>query len=380
MVNSFYPPYVGGAETYVSEVARGLSSRGHNVTVYCASNPLPPGESYEEGVRIRRMRSPARLYGTPLALSPVNIFSEHYDIIHCNFPSPYLAALFSWLSAVRRTPSVITWHNDLPRITSAAGLLVRAHDFLSPTYLGTFKRIIATTKIYAETSPILTHYRRKVRIIANGVDTVRFNPGNRGGSVKAEHHLEGCKVVLFVGALTTWHAYKGVDNLLRAFRLARDRFDRMKLVIVGGGSLAGEYVRLARELSLDHDVIFAGHSPDAELPSYYAACDVAVLPSKDRSEGYGLVLLEAMASGKPVICSNIGGLPEVVRHLETGLLVQPNDVQALADAIVSICKDDETRERMGKAARQFAEGRDWSAVAEKVEGVYKEISLEPVLT
>src|SRR5579871_4207461 len=155
IVNSFYSPWIGGAETYVSNLARSLVKRGHEVTVYCAHNPLPHGETIEEGVKIRRMRAPLRLYGTPIAVSPLNLFLEDYDIIHCNFPSPYLAALFAFFGSVRGIPAILTWHNDLPPITSAAGLLVRIHDLFAPVYLKEYQKIIATTPSYARNSRIL---------------------------------------------------------------------------------------------------------------------------------------------------------------------------------------------------------------------------------
>lgn len=117
IANSFYPPYIGGAETYVGNLARRLADHGHDVTVYCAHTPLPAGESIEDGVRIRRMRAPIRLYGTPVAVSPLNLLAEDYDVIHCNFPSPYFAALFALFSRIRGIPAVLTWHNDLPPVS-----------------------------------------------------------------------------------------------------------------------------------------------------------------------------------------------------------------------------------------------------------------------
>ncbi len=225
IVNSFYPPWIGGAETYVHNLARCLTERGHEVTVYCAHNPLTVGETLEGGVRVRRMRAPFRLYGTPIAVSPLNIFSEKYDVIHCNFPSPYLAALFAFISRVRGIPAILTWHNDLPPVTSAAGVLVRAHDLLSPLYLSQYKKIIATTRTYAMTSRILRRRRKQVVVIPNGVDTARFNPSIDGEFVRKLHNLSGKKVVLFVGALTRWHAYKGLDNLIRAFKIVNENID-----------------------------------------------------------------------------------------------------------------------------------------------------------
>jgi glycosyltransferase involved in cell wall biosynthesis len=374
LVNSFYPPWIGGAETYTSNLAKGLVKNGHTVTVYCASDPLPPGESIEEGVRVRRMRAPLRLYGTPLAVSPLNLLLEEYDIIHCNFPSPYLSALFSWFSRAKGIPAVLTWHNDLPYVTSAAGLLVRAHSLFSPAYLQYYERIIATTSVYARTSYTLRRFQSKVRVVPNGVDTLKFRPDASGEKVRETHGLQGKTIVLFVGALTQWHAYKGVDDLIAAFKTASDQDPNLRLLVVGRGSLLPSFVKLVSSLSLEDKVIFTGQVASELLPNYYAACDFAVLTSKDRSEGFGLVLLEAMATGKPVIGSGVGGVTDVVRAGETGILVDPNEPNSLVDAILRLSTDRELRSRMGKAARVYAEAHDWSETVKLVEAVYREAS------
>jgi glycosyltransferase involved in cell wall biosynthesis len=374
IVNSFYPPWVGGAETYTSNLARGLVGRGNRVTVYCACDPLQPGESIEDGVRVRRMRAPLRLYGTPIAVSPFNLFLEDYDIIHCNFPSPYLSALFAWFSRLKGIPAVLTWHNDLPRVTSAAGLLVRMHDLLSPAYLRSYERIIATTEVYARTSETLRRFHEKVRVVPNGVDTTRFNPNLSGWDVRKKHGLEGKMVVLFVGALTQWHSYKGVDNLIQAFKIASEKNDNLRLLIVGSGSLTSSYMKLVEKLSLHDAVVFAGRIDDEQLPHYYSASDFMVLASMDRSEGFGLVLLESMASGKPVIGSNVGGVTDVVRAGETGLVSSPGDVNDLAGAMLRLSYDPELRDSMGKKGRLYAERHDWSETIKGVERVYGEIA------
>lgn len=376
MVNSFYPPWIGGAETYTSNLARGLADRGHQVTVYCASDPLPPGESMEQGVRVRRMRAPLRLYGTPIAVSPFNLLLEDYDVIHCNFPSPYLSALFSWFSRTRGIPAVLTWHNDLPHVTSAAGLLVRIHNLFAPTYLQYYERIVATTSVYADTSETLRAFRRRVRVIPNGVDSSRFTPDISGKQIRRELRLEGRIVILFVGALTQWHAYKGVDDLIASFRAASEQNANLRLLVVGGGSLLPSFVELVASLSMQEKVIFAGQVADNVLPQYYAACDFTVLPSKDRSEGFGLVLLEAMASGKPVIGCRVGGVSEVVRDGETGILVEPGDSESLGQAMLRLSSDQALRKEMGISARDYAKERDWSKTVKQMEEVYRQAITE----
>jgi len=146
----------------------------------------------------------------------------------------------------------------------------------------------------------------------------------------------------------------------------------LRLLVVGRGSLLPSLVRLVSTLSLEGKVVFAGQVSSDLLPHYYAACDFAVLPSKDRSEGFGPVLLEAMASGKPVIGSTVGGITDVVRAGETGLLVDPKASASLAGAIDKLAGDPELRVQMGQSARAYAEKHDWSATVRLVEDVYHE--------
>ncbi len=157
------------------------------------------------------------LYGTPIVLFPPSILAENYDVIHANFPSPYLAMISAFVSKLRSIPSVLTWHNDLPPVTSSAGVLVRLHNEFAPSYIEEFDRIIATTRTYSKKSAILRRFSSKIEIVNNGVDTKRFSPRVSGEKVRTMHNLENCKVALFVGALTTFHSYKGVDLLINAF-------------------------------------------------------------------------------------------------------------------------------------------------------------------
>ena len=191
--------------------------------------------------------------------------------------------------------------------------------------------------------------------------------------MKKKYHLNGYKTLIFVGALTTWHTYKGLEELLRAFSVVAKKCERLKLLVVGGGNLLGYYQELARRLGGSDRVVFTGRVDDDALPGCYAAADFAVLPSRDSSEGFGLALLEAMASGRAVIGSNVGGIPEVIQEWKNGILVKPRDEEGLANAIHALYTDDELRERMGNSGRSFAEAHDWKNVSKKVEVLYRSI-------
>ena len=369
-VNSFYPPYVGGAETYVSNLARNLVALGHDVTVYCGDRPLAPGISYDGKVKVVRMRVPLSFYGTPLASFPASFASGHFDLVHCNFPNPYFTAISGAVSRFEGIPAVLTYHNDLPAVTSAASTLVGLNDIASVAYLAPYSKIIATTRVYARSSKILRREWRRVEVIPNGVDTKRFNPDIECEWVKKKYNLKGYKTLLFVGELTTWHTYKGLEVLLQALATASKGYERLKLLVVGDGNLRGHYQKLASQLGVGDRTVFAGHVDDGVLPAYYAASDVAVLPSKDASEGFGIVLLEAMACRKAVIGTRVGGIPEVIKDRETGLLVEPINAGALAHSILELIQGDDLRTSLGRNGRTLAEKRDWRIIARRTEAVY----------
>jgi glycosyltransferase involved in cell wall biosynthesis len=372
IVNSFFPPWRGGAETYAYNLARALSGMGHEVTVLCSSLPLRPGISKEGRVTVRRRRLIGRIYGTPIMPSLVgDLLDLDVDVFHANFPSPYIALTVATASRIRRIPAVLTWHNDLPPVTSLANVLIRTHDtVILPRYIRAYRRVIATSEIYAKQSQILPTLGRLVTVIPNGVDCKRFHPEVTPTTIRAQLRLEDKFAILFVGALTKWHRYKGLDVLLSAMKIAVAKRKDLRLLIVGDGELRKEYRIIAAELGITANILFLGDVSDNELPEYYAASDVTALPSKDMSEGFGLTILEANASGKPVVASNVGGIPGVVNHGYNGLLLPPNDASTLAEAILYLSKNRGAAAAMGRNGRKVAEQHDWKRTAALTEQVY----------
>jgi glycosyltransferase involved in cell wall biosynthesis len=234
-----------------------------------------------------------------------------------------------------------------------------------------YDAIITTTRVYVRDSKILKRYRWKTCTILNGVDCERFRPDIHSQDLRESLNLRGWRTALFVGALTKWHRYKGLDNLLRAFSSLKKT--NVKLLVVGGGDLKLEYEMIAQNLGILDRVIFVGELPDDLLPKYYAVSDILVLPSKDRSEGFGLTILEANASGKPAIASAIGGIPGILVNGENGILVPPNDPASLAEAIRKLTEDDDYRMSMGRRSRELALQHDWKKVAGETEKLYKEL-------
>jgi glycosyltransferase involved in cell wall biosynthesis len=302
-----------------------------------------------------------------------NLARANADVLHANFPSPYIAFLVALTSRIRKIPAVLTWHNDLPYVALGARFLIEAHDGLVlPFYIGAYQRVIATSSTYASKSRILPMTGPKLSIIPNGVDSNRFTPKIDRISIRCRLRLRHRFTLLFVGALTQWHRYKGLDVLLSAMAVTIKEIPTSILLIVGDGELKEIYRLQTEKLGIQANVHFAGNVADDELPRYYAASDALVLPSKDMSEGFGLTLLEANATGKPVIASNVGGIPSVVKDGYNGLLVPPNDPQALSAAILRVASNRQHAHDMGHHGRLFAELNDWKEIAAKTERVYEE--------
>lgn len=344
------------------------------MTVQCGSEPLSPGISHEFGIRVVRHRILTRIYGTPLMpslLRELNLLDT--DILHGNFPSPYIAFTVAAASKIRKIPAILTWHNDLPAVTSGARFLIETHDrIILQKYINIYRRIISTSPHYAERSKILSTLSKRVTVVPNGVDCQRFHPTTRGNAITDKLRLDGKFVILFVGALTKWHGYKGLDVLLNATKRASQENPNLALIVVGDGELRQCYSLMSHKLAVERIVTFVGDIADEVLPQYYAACDVLVLPSRDMSEGFGLTLLEANATGKPVIASNVGGIPAVVKNGYNGILVPPNDTTALSRAVLSFVKDLRKAREMGLNGRRVAEDHDWTITAAKTEQVYRE--------
>lgn len=377
IVSNFFPPRRGGIETYVDCLAKALAKRGHAIVVLCGNDPLPPGTYAVDGIEVRRLPIFERLYGMPLMSGLAKeLRALKVDVLHSNFPNPYIAYKVAKIASTRGIGSVLTWHNDLPAVTLPAKLLLEIHNrIVLPRYLQLYRRIIVTTDQYAK-SRLLKDVRDRISVVPLGVDCNRFNPAVGGSELRKELGILNRFVVLFVAPLTKWHRYKGLDVLLRSMKISLENANDPVLLVVGAGELYPYFKSMASSLDLDRNVIFAGDVPDSRLPLYYAACDVLALPSKSMpgwlGEGFGLSILEAMASGRPVIASKVGGIPSVVSDGKSGSLVNENDPHALADTIQSFRENQERIKEMGAVGRRGAESYDWELIAGRTERIYFE--------
>jgi glycosyltransferase involved in cell wall biosynthesis len=179
--------------------------------------------------------------------------------------------------------------------------------------------------------------------------------------------------VLFLGVLDEWHRYKGLDSLLRAMTIVRDAMPEATLIIGGRGPLLEEYREKVSGMKLGNTVHLRGFIPESALVEEYNRATLFVLPSTSGSqEGFGLVLLEALACGVPVITTEVVGASRFILDNGLGLVVKPEQPQELAEAILRLLQDAPTREKIRTRAREVVvQNCDWAAIAKALEGVYQ---------
>jgi glycosyltransferase involved in cell wall biosynthesis len=236
----------------------------------------------------------------------------------------------------------------------------RPPEYLYRFVTGPLRRIIDAMAVHCSDAVTSVSGRDGHRHVPNGVDADRFCPGSGGEDLRERMGLGADPVILYVG---TFRVRKGIHHLMVAFeRILRD-FPRARLLIVGGGRGYEPSLRsLGRDLGLQHNLILAGPVENRDLPPYYDAADCVAVPSL--FEGMPLVVLEAMASARPVVASRVGGIPDVIEDGVTGHLVPPGDTDALARSILGVLSDPEGAHRMGELAREHVRDRHgWDRIA-----------------
>jgi glycosyltransferase involved in cell wall biosynthesis len=368
LVAPYFHPHIGGVESHVLALARELVKMGHGVQVFTSRHAELKESDFVEGIQVRRVPMRMMLFDTPMTPKLMSALQgERWDIIHAHSPPPLSAYYAARASKRANIPFVYTHHCD-PEIRSLLGRAVTwvYYRTLLTYTLRRASRIIVYTESYAATSVALWKY--PTALVPTGLDLSRFGPQSDGLWVRRRHGVETDKVVLFVGRLT---AHKGIQTIIEAAALTGPG---VKFLLVGPGEFPASWERRIRQLKVEDRIIVAGKVPESDLPAYYSACDLLVLPSVSRLEAFGLVLVEAMASGKPVVASDLPGVRDVIKNEKTGLLCEPFNAKDLAARIAAIISDEKVGAGMGAAGRRLAEEKySWDVIGKKIVQVYEKV-------
>lgn len=340
-----YFPVLGGIENHIKMLAEGLLARGVDAQVLVTNTANRTAQEIIEGVPVLKTARQINVSSAPVSLPffpAVRRLEAGVDIAHLHMPYPpgELAQLL--LGRSRRV--VATYHSDIVR-QRVLGALYR--PFLWQV-LRRARLIAVSNPVYIQDSPFLRRYAEKCRVIHFGIDLARFasTPVVAQQAAAWQVRYTGQPLLLFVGRL---RHYKGVDVLIDAMR----QVENARALIVGVGPMAQAWRERTQTAGVADRVTFLGELSDADVLALYHAASVFVLPSTNRAETLGIVQLEAMACGLPLICTELGtGTSYVNQHGVTGLVVPPNDPAALAAAIQRLVADPALRAAMGAAGQR----------------------------
>ena len=356
-LGKFYP-IRGGVEKVMWDLTRGLSGRGVQCDMLCAtlaSDPVDPQDRdrctqtpegkvirFNDCGRVICVPALAKKAATMLSPAMVRWMRRHaaeYDLIHIHHPDP-MAALALRLSGYRGRV-ILHWHSDI----LSQKLLLRLYRPLQSWLIRRADRILGTTPVYVRESPWLQGAQDKVGFVPIGIEPIIFE---ENAVSEYRNHYPGKKIVVSLGRLIP---YKGFSTLIEA----ANRLGEGYQVLIGGmGPLRDDLQQQIDSLGLQERVQLLGYVADETLPALYGACDVFVLSSVMKTEAFGIVQIEAMSCSKPVVATQIpgSGTAWVNEDGVSGLNVPPGDPEALADAIRRICEEPEAWQRFAEGARE----------------------------
>jgi phosphatidylinositol alpha-mannosyltransferase len=362
--------YPGGVAVHISHLERYFTRMGHEVKVIAPASKAISGFG-DRFIPIGKPRpipssgSIARLTISPWLASRIKtvLEQERFDVIHLH--EPLMPMLCTTVLRLSSTANIGTFHACHGR--PGYNLAKPFGKWLLKRWFRKLNGKIAVSKPAMEFA--YEHFPGYYNIIPNGVDIDHFSPD----VTPIDKFGDGKLNILFVSRL---EKRKGLNYLIKAFRRVKQEIPNSRLIIVGPGTrLRRKYEKQVVRSGLK-DVIFTGLVSYEELPRYYKTADVFCAPATGR-ESFGIILLEAMATGKPIVASNIDGYASVVTHNVEGLLVPPGNEEMLARALVSLLTDRALRQEMGAKGRAKALEYSWERVAQNVLNYYVRVLSEP---
>jgi len=365
----------GGTEIAAYNLAVNMAKRGNTVDVFTTSIDSKSSVEVYPNLKVHRHGTSLKIASANPSIRLIyNPLNYDMDIVHAHSPIPYSDLPALLYAKRKKLPFILTYQFDGVETGGSfarnAGVSLYNKLFIHKV-LDSAEVIIATTKSYAQESPFLRGYLDKIVVVPNGINIEEVTtPLTKEKSREILDLPQDSELILFFGSLVE---YKGPDILLKAFKLVKDVVPTAKLIFAGRGHMDVQLKEAAKQMKISDDVIFTGFVEDTEKPLYYKAADIFCLPSTTLAESFGIVNLEAMAAGIPIVSSNLGGIPDIVKNGENGLLANPYDFEMVAEKLIKLLKDDALRVEMGQNGLKKVDNYTWDEVAAKTENIYKEL-------
>jgi glycosyltransferase involved in cell wall biosynthesis len=396
MLTTSFPRFQrDSAGVFIRSLCEQLIKKGHDITVLAPHSPEAHRNENWDGVKIYRFpyfyphRYQRLCYGAGIMRNmegsvlakiqlPLLLLAEmfsslmkrqegNFDLIHAHwsFPQGFTALVLNWLTGI---PCITTIHGS-----DVHGLRHPILRALNSKIINLSGACTANSRATAAMARVISG-RDDIHVVPMGVDLELFTRMS-GIDVFKEHRAGGDRIILFAGRFVD---QKGIEYLVMALPRILESHPSTKLALVGSGPMKNKLVSLSHHLKIQNKVIFLGSVPQWQLARYYSSADVVVLPSittdKGEREGLGLVLLEAMACGTPVIGTNHGGIPDIIKEEETGLLVNERDPDDLASNISRILAEEHLRRRLiDKGLAFVSKNFSWEIMAEKFLSLYQQV-------
>jgi len=356
------PPNEGGVDVFAFEIVEALKRKGIHADLLCLNSFT--GEGIYRGIDYFSCKTNFFFNGAPISVDYALAFfkmKDSYDIIHVHCPVP----MAEIVSLFTNQKVILHWHSDIVR----QKLTYRFYRPIQRLLLKKAEKIIVTSKQYLDTSEQLRGYKHKAVVVPLGINPARLSIDEEAQKEFGwiSEKVQDKKVVLSLGRLVE---YKGFEYLVKASKYLNDD---IIVVIAGGGPLYSKLQTEIKKMGLDEKIILTGKVSNVAV--FMKNCDVFCLPSVGRNEAFGLVLLEALYFGKPLITTNVvgSGMNYVNKNNQTGYIVPPKDPLALAEAINKILSDKELYSYFSENAIQRFKEFEIDTIADKIIEIYKEV-------
>ncbi len=369
VVTPYFFPHIGGVENYVYNITKNLK-KNYNYEVALITTNLE-GKKITidelEGMKIYRLPYQFKISNTPISFKWKRqikeiIEEENPDIINAHTPVPFISDVTCRIANKKGVPFLLTYHNDLVKGNFFLNLICKVYYlFLGDKTLNESTKIIATSDYYSNHSPYLKKRLKRIAIVSPGINLP-----------KDTTFLKNKNKILFVGQLDKTHHHKGLNYLIESVSLAKNKIKDIQLSIIGTGDNLQEYEKKVKELNLAKEIKFLGRLSDEDLSTNYSTSQIILLPSYNRSEGFGMVLIEGMAHKCVAIGTKVGGIPYAINEKNDGLLVPPKDSKAIADAIIKILDNPKLAKQMGENGyKKVKENFTWDIQIKKMDEIIR---------